>query len=318
MLPEPVTLLAAAVGAAVGGAVLLLVIGLRGTVHDPTAPPGRAARWLAALRQPAVGARALAGIAVAVVVLVLTGWPMAAVGMGLLAVTWPLLFGGSRAEQHAITRLEALVGWTEQMHDTITGHVGLEQAIATTAAQAAPEIREPMERLLGRLRANLPLEQVLLDLARDVDDPESADRIIAALILNVKNRGTGLAGVLRQLTATGRETLALRRKAAAKRAAERRACRLMVAVTLGLATFLVVFAPIFIHPYRGVVGQLMLAVVVGLFAAAFAVMRKLSTPTRVLPFLPRSGGPLTRRDYQVIAALTATPTSGPAAVESQA
>jgi hypothetical protein len=68
---------------------------------------------------------------------------------------------------------------------------------------------------------------------------------------------------------------------------------------------LVVFAPIFIHPYRGSTGQLMLAIVVGLFAAAFAVMRKLSTPARVLPFLPRATAQPTERDYVVISALTA-------------
>jgi tight adherence protein B len=307
MLPEPMGLAAAILGAALGAAMVLLVVALRGTVHDPAAPPTRAARVRAALRRPAIGLPALAGAAVAVLVLLITGWPVAAVGLGVLTAAWPLMFGGNRAEQQAITRLEALVGWTEQMHDTITGHIGLEQAVATTAAQTAPELREPMERLLGRLRANLPLDRVLLDLAHDIDDPESADRIIAALILNVKNRGQGLAGVLAQLTAIGRETLALRRKAAAKRAAERHACKLMIAITIGLATFLVIFAPIFIQPYRGATGQVMLAIVVALFAAAFAVMRKLSTPGRVLPFLPRDRSQLTDRDHAVIAALTAPP-----------
>ena len=307
MLPEPMGLAAAILGAALGAALVLLVVALRGTVHDPAAPPTRAARVRAALQRPAIGLPALAGAAVAVLVLLITGWPVAAVGLGVLTAAWPLMFGGNRVEQQAITRLEALVGWTEQMHDTITGHIGLEQAVATTAAQTAPELREPMERLLGRLRANLPLDRVLLDLAHDIDDPESADRIIAALILNVKNRGQGLAGVLAQLTAIGRETLALRRKAAAKRAAERHACKLMIAITIGLATFLVIFAPIFIQPYRGATGQVMLAIVVALFAAAFAVMRKLSTPGRVLPFLPRDRSQLTDRDHAVIAALTAPP-----------
>jgi hypothetical protein len=174
-----------------------------------------------------------------------------------------------------------------------------------TAAQAPPEIREPMERLLGRLSANLPLDRALLGLAQDIDDAESADRIIAALILNVKSRGQGLAGVLSQLTATGRETLVLRRKAAAKRAAERRACKLMIGITVGLATFLVIFAPIFIQPYRGATGQLMLAIVVGLFGIAFAVMRRLSAADRVLPFLPREGRGLVEKDYRVIGALAA-------------
>ena len=311
MLPEPTSLLAAVLGAALGGAVLLLIAAVRGTVHDPAAPPSRLVRWMTTLRDPAVGVRALGGLLAAVLVFLLTGWPVGALGLGVLTVAWPLMFGGSRAEREAINRLEALVGWTEQMHDTISGHVGLEQAVARTAEQSAPEIREPMERLLGRLRANIPLDRALLGLAQDIDDPESADRIIAALILNVRNRGKGLAEVLAQLTATGRETLTLRRKAAAKRAAERRACKLMIGITLGLATFLVVFAPVFIHPYQGTTGQVVLAVVLGLFAAAFAVMRRLTAPEKVLPFLPRDGSRPVEKDYAVIAALTGPPSGDP-------
>jgi Flp pilus assembly protein TadB len=178
----------------VGGAVLLLA--QRAARHG--ARPGGAADPGGPVvgRRPAARGwfRVLAGASATAVVVLLTGWPVAGFGLGLLTAAWPAMFGGNRAEQHAISRLEALVGWTEQMHDTITGHIGLEQAIATTAEQTAPEIREPMERLLGRLRANLPLDRVLLDLARDIGDPESADRIIAALILNARNRGHGLAG----------------------------------------------------------------------------------------------------------------------------
>jgi hypothetical protein len=143
------------------------------------------------------------------------------------------------------------------------------------------------------------MDRVLLDLARDIGDPESADRIIAALILNAEP-GTAWPGA--GAAARDRQSRRSRRRAVHRRNSVGTA---QVGITLGLATFLVVFAPIFIHPYRGSTGQLMLAIVVGLFAAAFAVMRKLSTPARVLPFLPRADAGLTERDYAVIAALSA-------------
>jgi tight adherence protein B len=304
MLPEPDVLLAAVISGGIGLALVLLIVGIRGTIEDPAKPPSHLERLVASLRSPAVSGRVVLAVLVAVVVLTVTRWPVAALGIGALVLLWPMLFGGARVEARAMAQLEALVSWTEQLHDTVTAHVGLEQAIPTTAQQVAPAIREPMERLIGRVEAKVPLERALLGLAQDIDDPASADLIITALKLNAKNRGSGLTAVLENLAAIGRETLTLRRKVAAQRAVQRRTSQLMVLITLGVACFLVLFSPAFIQPYRTAAGEAALAIVIGLFAAGFAVMRKLCAPERVMPFLPREGSGLGLDDYAVIAALT--------------
>ena len=51
-----------------------------------------------------------------------TGWPVAALGLGALMALWPRLFGGSAAEARQIAELEALVVWVESLKDTIAGH----------------------------------------------------------------------------------------------------------------------------------------------------------------------------------------------------
>ena len=116
--------LPAALGAGIGGGVLLLIVGLRGVTVDPTRPPSRADRAAAAIRSPALAGRILAAAAVGAVTLVLTRWPVAAAGMAALVVLWPKLFGGSNAEQRQIAALEALVTWTESLRDTIAAHAG--------------------------------------------------------------------------------------------------------------------------------------------------------------------------------------------------
>ncbi|HEV7791304.1 MAG TPA: pilus assembly protein TadB, partial [Pseudonocardia sp.] len=147
VLPSVDVLLVALLGGGLGGAVLLLVAGVRGTVRDPGRPAGTAARLAARLRAGAPAGRMVGAAGAAAMVLVLTRWPVAALGVGALVVAWPRLFGGIRAEREQIVRLEALVIWTEALRDTMTGHASLEQAIPAAAQNAPPVIRPALARL---------------------------------------------------------------------------------------------------------------------------------------------------------------------------
>ncbi|MGS0688853.1 type II secretion system F family protein [Nakamurella sp. GG22] len=275
-------------GIGIGAGLLLIVVGVRGTTVDPTRPPSRVSRAVAALRSPALAMRCLAAAAVAVGVLALTGWPVAAAGLAALVLLWPKLFGGGAAEARQIASLEALVVWTESLRDTIAAHASLEHAIPAAAVNPPELIRPALIRLIGQIRARVPMDRALLNLAAELNDP-SADLVIAALILNVRRRGDRLGEVLTGLAASAREELEMRRKISAGRAQLRRGMQLVVAVTLGIAVFLVVFSRTYIAPYSTVTGQVALAVVVGIFAAAFAWMRNLSVQPPVPPFLTRPG-----------------------------
>ena len=65
-------------GAGLGGALWLVIAGIRGTTMDPTRPPTRTARLKDAFRSPGLSARILGGITVAALTLALTRWPVAA------------------------------------------------------------------------------------------------------------------------------------------------------------------------------------------------------------------------------------------------
>ena len=303
-MPDLKLLLAAIVAAGFGGAVLLLLLGLHGTVVDPTRPPTRLQQLRARPRSPLLMLRLVGGVLLAVTVEVVTGWPVAAVGLGGLAAFWPTLMGGSRDEQQQIVRLEAVVTWCEALRDTTTGHAGLEQAIPATAENAAPPIRPALLRLTGQLRSKVPLEQALQDLAEQLD--HSADLIIAALQMNVRTRGDGLVGVLTNLALAGREELDLRRKITAGRAGDRRAVQLMLLIVLAVATFLVLFSDAYTAPYRTVAGQIALAVVLGLFATSFVWIRKLAMAKPATPFLPVAGQAVDPMEARIVTALTGT------------
>lgn len=272
-------------GAGIGAGILLIVAG---SMRRPIRPsePTSWSRWLAVIRSPTTSIRVVGGALAAIGVLGLTGWPVAAAAAGGLIWAWPRLVGGVQAEQQQIARLDALVAWTESLRDTIAGHHSLENALPSSAVHASPLIRPALLRLVGQIRARVPVDRALLMLADELNDP-SADLVIAELVLSAKRRGDGLQQRLSSLATTAREELEMRRRIFADRAEIRRGTQIIVVVTVVFAGLLVVFGGDYVRPYSTMSGQVVLAIVVGIFAGAFAWLRRLADQRPVARFLQR-------------------------------
>ncbi len=266
------TLLALLCGAVVGGALLLLIVAIRGTAPRQESP-SLFRRGNVEGRKNLI--RVGTGIGVGLVVLVVTRWLVLAAALGLLAALADRFFGGTGEERRAIDRLEALATWTEALRDTIAGAVGLEQAIPATAINAAPAIKPGLNLLVDRLRIREPLPSALMRFADDLNDP-SADLIVAALVLNSRLRGPGLREVLSALADSAREELDVRRKVAAERRSTRRSVQVVVAITLLVAAALVLFNPTYVAPYTSFIGQFVLFIVIALYALGLVWLRKLA------------------------------------------
>ena len=122
---------------------------------------------------------------------------------------------------------------------------------------------------MERLHIRVPMPDALLRFADDLDDP-GADLIIAALIINARLRGPGLRDLLGSLSASVREELDMRRKVTAERRSTRRSVQIVVGVSVGLALALALLDHAFLAPYDGVFGQVVLAAVVGIYAAGIS------------------------------------------------
>jgi Flp pilus assembly protein TadB len=277
---SPTLLLALVAGAVAGAGVLLMVMAVRGVPPRPAGvPSGKLQRELRELAGP----RGAAALAAGIVVLILTRWAVAAAGTTALVLGWRGL-GGATGERKTVIRLEGLAIWTESLRDTIAGAVGLEQAIPVSLRVAAPSLVEPLTRLVDRLHTRMPMPDALRAFADDLDDP-SADLIIAALIINSRLRGPGLRDLLGALSMSVREELDMRRKVTAQRRSTRRSVQIVVAVSVGMAFGLAFLDRSYMRYYNSLTGQLVLAVVVGLYAASFFWLRKLAKsapPERLL------------------------------------
>jgi len=285
--PAPYPLLGILAGAVLGGGVFLLVVAIRGVTARPAS--ARARTLERALRDVA-GVRGAVALVLGALTLLATRWVVAGIGVALLALGWRSL-GGAAGERRAIARLEGLASWTESLRDTIAGAVGLEQAIPSSQRAAAPSLQEPLARLVDRLHTRMPMPDALRRFADDLDDP-GADLIIAALIINSRLRGPGLRDLLGGLSTSVREELDMRRKINADRRATRRSVQIVVLVAVAVALLLGVFNHSYVSVYDQPLGQIVLVVVAGFYAAGFFWLRKLArfdAPERLLAE-PLAGG----------------------------
>jgi Flp pilus assembly protein TadB len=271
-------------GGSAGGGLLLLVRALVGGPPVRRPVPSLADR----VRAGDLGRRLAVATVLAAAAMLVSGWLVVAVGVGLLGFFASTLLGGVRQGRAQVARLEAVAAWTESLRDTIAGAVGLEHAIPATYHAAAPVLKPHLALLVDRLGTREPMSGALLRLAADLDDP-STDLVLSALVLNARLRGPGLREVLTALSKAAREEVDMRRRVEASRASTRRSVQIITGLTITVVLGLRLLNPQYVQPYDSPGGQAALGVVCGLFAAGFLWLRSLSRHDTAQRFLVGDG-----------------------------
>lgn len=272
-------LIGAVCGAALGLGVLLVVLGLRGTPPGPPRPSRLThdhPRWLL---------QATAAVVAAIVVLLVTRWPVGALLAGLVAVVVPGALGRIRQEADTVARTEAVAAWTELLRDTLAAAAGLEEAIGATAAAAPEPIRSEVKRL-GRRLEHGTLPDALERFADELANP-AADLVVAALLTAARREARELVPLLTELARSARAEAEMRLRVHVSRARIRTAVRVVVG-TLGLfAGGLLLFNRPYLAPYGTAVGQLVLLGVGAVFAAGWWLLQKMAVIEAPERFLAR-------------------------------
>lgn len=278
----------AVVGVAAG--VWLIVGGFRPSGVDDDGAPSTSAvsprRPVHRLRDRAVRAAGLS-----IVLLVLSRWPIAAIGGAFLGWFSPELFASRSDRDRALARTEAIASWTEMLRDTISAAHGLEAAIATTAPVAPEPVRAEIEHLAQSLkRTSLPdaLRQLAVDLAHPI-----SDLVVASLSVAANGAVKDLAELLGLLADSARDEAAMQMRVEASRARMRTAVRVITSVTIVTAVGLVALNPVYVEVYRTVVGQVVLAGIVSAWGVALwwlSSMSQFQQPERFLIAVTQPGG----------------------------
>jgi Flp pilus assembly protein TadB len=227
--------------------------------------------------------RLLPALGIAILVLVITRWPVAGLLAGIAVAFAPAVIGRTSTER-ATDRIEAIAVWTELLRDTLAASAGLGGAIVATAPMAPPVIREPVMRLADRLDSAVPVPEALRAFATEVDD-RSCDMVVCALLLAATSRAQRLADLLGALSESIRDEVAMRLRVEASRVSARSSVRTVIVFSLLFVAVLMMVARSYLAPFGTPLGQLMLAAVGGCYAAGIALMVRLvrpATPARLL------------------------------------
>lgn len=257
--------------------IIVAIVGLSPKASDETAKmPSKLQRRLNSWRGQFTRQRqliALGGIALGIILWLISGWVLALIAAPAAAIGIPILLGKGSGGQE-IARLEGIETWTRTLSSLISTGTGLEQAITLSLASTPDVIREYVGRLVARLNARWPIDDALQQFADDLNDP-TGDLVVAHLQLAARQRGAGLARALEDLAQDVFDEVKARRQIEADRAKPRQNIRVITYVTLAVLAVLPL-AGQFFAPYKTPVGQLLLAVWLIIYVAVLVWIKQFS------------------------------------------
>ena len=263
------------------GLSLMFVAGIAIAVVPPTDAP-------AAPTDPArtrrVTARVLGGLVLGAVVILVSGWviPGVVVGVGTM---WTIAGwqDRQRSSDAEIAKLDALAAWVESVRDVLMAGEQPVGAITASVSACPPIIRPHVRRLAVGLARQEP-ELVFRRFADDVDDPV-ADLVAAGLAIAIR-RGARTVPVLTALAEQTREQVDRRRLVEAERAPTRREVQALTLIMSLLVVGLLVFGRSeYLDAYDSTGGQLFLGVALAAYAGLVLRVQRLAAFPRPGRFL---------------------------------
>lgn len=259
-------------GAVTGLGLFVAVVGVCGSPTNTAHTALRLPPWLS----DRLAFRASLAAVSATVVWVATGWPAGGLIAGTGAGAVPSLVGAKARRLAAVARIEAIAGWVEQLRDVMAAADGIQSAILTTAPLAPEAIRPEVGRLAERLVRQERLAISLRRFADEVAHPLT-DMVVTSLVIASERQGR-LGDLLGEVATSARATATMRLRVEATRARTYVTTRLIVGVTIAIATWLVLVRREYLAPFDSVGGQVMLVVIGATFAVSGVLIQRMARP----------------------------------------
>lgn len=273
------TRLLVAVACAVAAGGVVLAIGQAFTPPRPHRPRRR--------RVPVDTTWLTAAVIAFVVVLAVTRWPIAAVGVGALVAGWPALFPSDAVAQRQ--RLEGIAKWLEDLRDLQHGsNLDLIETLDQASSRAPTTIATELAAFSSRTGHHTPLGEALIELADDLDHPVADAAIAAMLFATGDASGSSLHTTFAMLADTARDELVARDRIDRMRLNFQRSMRRMLVILAGLIGYMFVVTGDTLDPYSKPLGQIWLVIPVALWGLSLMWLRRLSRYERVGRYISRT------------------------------
>ena len=208
--------------------------------------------------------------------LLLSGWPVAAVYVGVGGAAIPNLLRSKRERRAAVEKVEAIATWTESLKDIMGVGAGLHNTLRLSSRAAPAPIAREVRDLAFRLQHE-SVDVALVKFAADLAHP-TGDFVVASLLLASRRQAGGLPEVLSSVARAARDASAMKQRIEGSRERSYTQSRIVAGTSIVFVLFLVAFRSDFLSPYDSIGGQVALAVIGGLFAFSGYAMYKLGRP----------------------------------------
>ncbi|MDO5287843.1 MAG: type II secretion system F family protein [Actinomycetia bacterium] len=285
------TTLIAGCGAGLLLGLFVAGLGMRRTDRLSTESSTSVQTRLAAWFRGRTGRGRLVQLVVAVVAglvgLVLTGWPVM-LGVGPLAVLGlPVLLATPPSAD--LDLLRALERWVRTLTASMPTGRSISDAIRISVRQVPDELEDPVRLLVLRLDERWSTWDALRAFADDLDSAD-ADSVVAALMLAARRGGTGATATLVALSESLQDRLRAMREVETERAKPRIVVRQVTVITVVMLGMALLFGGSFFAPYSTLLGQVVLAALIGMYVGSLLLMRRVTVSrrrTRILQGVPR-------------------------------
>jgi hypothetical protein len=235
-----------------------------------------------------VTTRGAAALALALTVVMTSGWVLPGVVVGVGAF-WAI--GGWQRRQRGaddeVQRLDALASWIESVRDVLLAGEQPVGAISASVPACPTVIRPAVRRLSVGLGQQDP-DLVVRRFADDLDDP-IADLVAAGLSIAIR-RGARTVPVLTALAEQTRHQVERRRLVEAERAPARREVMALTGIMGAMIVGLLVFGRSqYLDAYDEPRGQVFLGAALALYAALIVRVQRLAAFPRPSRFLTGRG-----------------------------
>jgi Flp pilus assembly protein TadB len=262
-------------------AIAAAVREIRGRVPDATKPKSRMTgriqrakaelpeKWQRRWRHLVT----IAGI-VTLVVWAWTGWPVHGILAGAAVLGLPYVLNPGTAATQRIDRLEALGQWLNHLAGVHQAGISLPQTIRASAKAAPAPIAPNVRALADRLRSGMEAEDAFALFADELADGVS-DHVVLLFQSHAVYKGPGLSDALEALAVTIHQQAADARDIEADRAKVRKSSR-MVSMVICVVVVGCMLNDAWSGWYQSPLGQIVLAVLGGLFAYTLRWLRKIA------------------------------------------
>jgi Flp pilus assembly protein TadB len=254
---------------------------VRGRVPDPVKPPSRLTARVQRLRSELPEAwrrrwRLLVTVAGVVTLMVwaYTGWPVQGLLAGAAVMGLPFVLHPGGPAQARIERLEALAQWLNHLAGVHTAGISLTQTIRASAKSAPAPISGHVQALAQRLHSGMEAQLAFAMFADELADGVS-DHVVLLMQSHAVYKGPGLSTALEALAVTIHQQAADARDVEADRASVRKSSR-QVSIVICIVVMGCMLNQAWSSWYASPLGQIVLAVLGGLFAWTLAWLRRIA------------------------------------------